>query len=150
VELQHLLPAAALAAAGLALLGALRRRRQSDDEARAYLKGFRYVLSDEPDQAIAELARAAQDARTLEAYFALGALYRRTGEHERAIRLHQNMLLKPDLSQRLRLQIELELGLDHQRATLFERAIEVTPPNSLAQNSLGAALVAGGVLVLAL
>ena len=126
MELHSLIALGALAGAGLVavLLGALHRRRQSADAARAYLKGFRYVLSDEPDAAIAELTRAAQDERTIEAYFALGALFRRTGEHERAIRLHQNMLLKPDLEARLRQQIQLELALDYQRAGMLERATE--------------------------
>jgi lipopolysaccharide biosynthesis regulator YciM len=123
----HVLIALGVVASGgviIALLGATQRRRQSADAARAYLKGFRYVLSDEPDAAIAELTRAAQDERTIEAYFALGALFRRTGEHERAIRLHQNMLLKPDLEARLRQQIQLELALDYQRAGMLERAVE--------------------------
>jgi lipopolysaccharide biosynthesis regulator YciM len=103
----------------------LRRRREAD-AARAYLKGFRYILSDEPDAALEELTRAVQlDARTLETYFALGALFRRTGEHERAIRLHQNMLLKPDLEPRLRQQIQLELALDYQRAGMLEQAAAI-------------------------
>ncbi|HEY3452255.1 MAG TPA: tetratricopeptide repeat protein [Myxococcales bacterium] len=111
--------------AAVAFLAALhRRRRTSEDAAQATLKGFRYVLSDEPDQAIAELTSVAQDARTIETYFALGALFRRTGEHERAIRLHQNMLLKPELEEPLRSQIRQELALDYQRAGMHERAVE--------------------------
>lgn len=101
-----------------------RRRRTSEDAAQATLKGFRYVLSDEPDQAIAELTSVAQDARTVETYFALGALFRRTGEHERAIRLHQNMLLKPELEEPFREQVRQELALDYQRAGMLARAVE--------------------------
>lgn len=123
MELQHYIALGALSGAGLALWAALRRRHQSAAAASAYLKGFRYILSDEPDQAIAELTRAAQDARTMETYFALGALFRRTGEHERAIRLHQNMLLK-DLEPRMHQQVQLELALDYQRAGMLERALE--------------------------
>jgi lipopolysaccharide biosynthesis regulator YciM len=110
--------------AAAAILWALQRRQRSAAAARAYLKGFRYILSDEPDAAIAEIVRAAQDARTIEPYFALGTLFRRTGEHERAIRLHQNMLLEPELEPRLRQQIEIELALDYQRAGTLELAVE--------------------------
>jgi lipopolysaccharide biosynthesis regulator YciM len=120
--------AAALAAAGAAWLGwaLFSRRRRDADAARAYLQGFRYILSDEPDAALEELTRAVEvDSRTVETYFALGALFRRTGEHERAIRLHQNMLLRADLQPGLRQQIELELALDYQRAGMLGRAAEL-------------------------
>ncbi|MGI5863187.1 MAG: tetratricopeptide repeat protein [Myxococcales bacterium] len=123
VEVLVLVAAAVLAAGIYSLLA---RRRRETDAARAYLQGFRYILSDEPDAALEQLTRAVEvDARTLETYFALGALFRRTGEHERAVRLHQNMLLKADLAPRLRLQIELELALDYQRAGMLERAAEI-------------------------
>jgi lipopolysaccharide biosynthesis regulator YciM len=118
--------AAALLAMGVvAGYRALVRRRHRAAARRAYLKGFRYILSDNPDAALEELTRAVDvDARTSETYFALGALFRRTGEHERAIRLHRNMLLRPELSPRLKQQIELELGLDYQRAGMSELAVE--------------------------
>lgn len=116
------------ALAALALVVGYRtwvRRRRRAAARRAYLKGFRYILSDKPDAALEELTRAAEvDDRTSETYFALGALFRRTGEHERAIRLHRNMLLRPELPPRLRQQIELELGLDYQRAGMPELAVE--------------------------
>ncbi len=102
----------------------LLRRRHSIAAARAYLKGFRYILSDEPNAALAELTRASEDSRSVETYFALGALFRRTGEFERAIRLHQNMLLKPNLEPRIRQQICWELALDYHRAGILERAAE--------------------------
>lgn len=117
---------AALAVAAVAASLTVSRRRRSADAAKAYLKGFRYILSDEPDAALEELTRAANvDERTVETYYALGALFRRTGEHERAIRLHQNMLLREDLEPRHRHQAWLELALDYQRAGMLERA-EVT------------------------
>ncbi len=120
-----LIAAALLAMCVVAGYRALVRRRRRAAARRAYLKGFRYILSDNPDAALEELTRAADvDARTSETYFALGALFRRTGEHERAIRLHRNMLLRPELSPPLKQQIELELGLDYQRAGMSELAVE--------------------------
>jgi len=104
---------------------AVSRRRRSADAARAYLKGFHYILSDEPDAALEQRTRAGEvDARTIETYFALGALFRRTGEHERAIRLHQNMLLKAGSTPELLRQVRMELALDYQRAGMLERAGE--------------------------
>ncbi len=123
MELPILIAVGAIAGATVAIFTALQRRKASAEEASAYLKGFRYILSDEPDAAIAELTRAAGDARSVETYFALGALFRRTGEHERAIRLHQNMLLKPGFEEPLRQQIQLELGLDFQRAGMLDEAV---------------------------
>ncbi|MGC4114316.1 MAG: tetratricopeptide repeat protein [Myxococcales bacterium] len=125
MDLELAIGVGAAAVAVAVLVGLHRRNRTSEDAAQATLKGFRYVLSDEPDQAIAELTSVAQDARTIETYFALGALFRRTGEHERAIRLHQNMLLAPELGEPLRSQIRQELALDYQRAGMHERAVEV-------------------------
>ena len=73
----------------VALVAVLSRKGRTEHEARAYLAGFTYVLSDDPDAAIAELSKVAQlNTQTLETYFALGALFRRKGDLERAIRLH--------------------------------------------------------------
>lgn len=109
----------------MALALAILRKERSEDEARAYLAGFTYVLSDDPDAAIAELSKAAQlNRQTLETYFALGALFRRNGELERAIRLHRNMLLRSGLSADLRRRAQLELALDYKRSGLKDQAIE--------------------------
>src|SRR5260370_36748877 len=95
-------------AAVLALVAVLSRKGRTEDQARAYLAGFTYVLSDDPDAAIAELSKAAQiNTQTVETYFALGALFRRKGELERAIRLHSNLLLRPGLSQEVRRRAQL-------------------------------------------
>jgi lipopolysaccharide biosynthesis regulator YciM len=117
--------AATAVVAVLALLAALSRKRNTEDASRAYLAGVRYVLSDEPDAAIAELSRAAQlNTGTTETYFALAALMRRKGELAWAIRLGQNMLLKPQLQPEVRRRASLELALDYRRAGMQDRARE--------------------------
>ncbi len=117
--------AATAVVAVLALLAALSRKRNTEDASRAYLAGVRYVLSDEPDAAIAELSRAAQlNTGTTETYFALAALMRRKGELAWAIRLGQNMLLKPQLQPDVRRRARLELALDYRRAGMQDRARE--------------------------
>src|SRR4051812_40960303 len=109
----------------LALLAVMSRKGRTEDEARAYLAGFRYVLSDDPDAAIAELSRAAQlNRQTLETYFALGALFRRKGELDRAIRLHCNILLRPGLSSDVKSRAQLALALDYKRSGLNDKAAE--------------------------
>jgi lipopolysaccharide biosynthesis regulator YciM len=117
--------AATAVVAVLGLLAALSRKRSTEDASRAYLAGVRYVLSDEPDAAIAELSRAAQlNTGTTETYFALAALMRRKGELAWAIRLGQNMLLKPQLQPEVRRRARLELALDYRRAGMQDRAKE--------------------------
>ena len=117
--------AATAVVAVLGLLAALSRKRSTEDASRAYLAGVRYVLSDEPDAAIAELSRAAQlNTGTTETYFALAALMRRKGELAWAIRLGQNMLLKPQLQPDIRRRARMELALDYRRAGMQDRARE--------------------------
>src|SRR5258708_8437664 len=104
-------------AAVLALVAVLSRKGRTEDQARAYLAGFTYVLSDDPDAAIAELSKAAQiNTQTVETYFALGALFRRKGELERAIRLHSNLLLRPGLAQEVRRRAQLARPRDCKRS----------------------------------
>jgi len=109
----------------LALLAVLSRKGRSENEARAYLAGFTYVHSDDPDAAIAELSKVAQlNTQTLETYFALGALFRRKGELDRAIRLHRNILLRPGLAVEVRRRAQLALALDYKRSGLRDKASE--------------------------
>lgn len=111
--------AAALVALGLALL----RKQRTEDASRAYLAGVRYVLSDEPEAAFAELSRAARmNTATYDTYFALAALMRRKGELAWAIQLAQNMLKKPALPAPVRRRAQLELALDYRRAGMQDRA----------------------------
>jgi lipopolysaccharide assembly protein B len=117
--------AAIAAGALLALVLVVSRKQKTEDASRAYLAGVRYVLSDEPDAAFAELSRAARmNTATYDTYFALAALMRRKGELAWAIRLAQNMLLKPALPLLVRRRAQLELALDYRRAGMQDRARE--------------------------
>jgi lipopolysaccharide assembly protein B len=111
------------AAALIGLLVALLRKQRTEDASRAYLAGVRYVLSDEPEAAFAELSRAARmNTATYDTYFALAALMRRKGELAWAIQLAQNMLKKPALPAAVRRRAQLELALDYRRAGMQDRA----------------------------
>src|SRR3984957_6401627 len=101
-------------------LGRLARVRAME----ASLQGFSYLLSGDPDRAIAVLTKVAATGN-LEAYFALGSLFRRKGELERAIQLHRNILKAPALLPGQRLRALTELGRDFRQAQLWVEAIEV-------------------------
>ena len=97
-----------------------RRNRLFSDQ---YFQGLNYLLNEQPDKAIQvflELAEVNQD--TVETHMALGSLFRRRGEVDRAIRLHQNIIAKPGLKAEQRTQALLELGEDYMRAGLLDRA----------------------------
>jgi lipopolysaccharide biosynthesis regulator YciM len=88
-----------------------------------YFQGLNYLLNEQPDKAIQvflELAEVNRD--TVETHMALGSLFRRRGEVDRAIRFHQNIIAKPDLEPEQRTQALLELGEDYMRAGLLDRA----------------------------
>ncbi len=90
---------------------------------RSYFKGLNYLLNEQPDKAIeAFLEVARMDPDTLELHFALGALFRRRGELDRAIRIHQNVADRADLSQDHRMKALYELGEDFLKAGLLDRA----------------------------
>jgi len=112
-------------AAAVALLAMDRRRRR--DEAQAYLKGVRSVISGDPDAAIEALSDAARlgTPEAVDTYLALGALFRRTGDLSRAVRLHRNMLLGPALDPARRGEIERELAEDYRRSGMLAEAAEI-------------------------
>ncbi len=93
-------------------------------EKRAYLKGVSYILSDDPDQAIKEFTKAVQiNSDTVETYLTLGNLFRSKGEVSRAIRIHQSIISRPALDEKIRLQALYGLGLDFKKAGFVQRAI---------------------------
>jgi hypothetical protein len=93
---------------------------------RSYFQGLNFLLNEQPDRAIESFVDAVKvDPQTIELHFALGSLFRRRGETERAIRMHQNLVEREDLPQDLKLQALAELGQDYLKAGLLDRAEEV-------------------------
>jgi len=93
---------------------------------RSYFQGLNFLLNEQPDKAIDSFLEVAKvDSQTVELHFALGNLFRRRGETERAIRMHQNLIDLPDLEERVRLQALSELGQDYLKAGLLDRAEEI-------------------------
>ena len=93
---------------------------------RSYFEGLNFLLNEQPDRAIESFVDAVRvDPQTIELHFALGSLFRRRGETERAIRMHQNLVERDDLPQELKLQALAELGQDYLKAGLLDRAEEV-------------------------
>ncbi len=92
---------------------------------RSYFKGLNFLLSEQPDRAIDAFIEVVKlDPETVELHFALGSLFRRRGEIERAIRMHQNLLNRPDLPEEQRLHAMFELATDYLKAGLLDRAEE--------------------------
>jgi lipopolysaccharide biosynthesis regulator YciM len=92
---------------------------------RGYFKGLNFLLNEQPDKAIDAFIEIVKlDPETVELHFALGNLFRRRGETERAIRVHQNLLARPDLPAEQRTQAQFELGEDYLKAGLLDRAEE--------------------------
>jgi lipopolysaccharide biosynthesis regulator YciM len=92
---------------------------------RGYFKGLNFLLNEQPDKAIDAFIEIVKlDPETVELHFALGNLFRRRGETERAIRVHQNLLARPDLPADQRTQAQFELGEDYLKAGLLDRAEE--------------------------
>lgn len=88
-----------------------------------YFKGLNYLVNEQPDKAIEVFIRMVEvDSETIETHLALGSLYRRRGEVDRAIRIHQNLIARPSLNREQRTQALLELGQDYMNAGLLDRA----------------------------
>jgi len=88
-----------------------------------YIKGLNFLLNEQPDQALEVFMRmVAVDDETLETHFALGSLFRRRGEVDRAIRVHQNIIARPNLSAMHREHAIASLAEDYLSAGLFDRA----------------------------
>jgi len=102
----------------------LRQIRLENRQApKAYFKGLNYLLNEQQDQAIDAFIEAVQnDPDTSELHFALGNLFRRRGEYERAVRVHEHLLSRGDLSQADRHRAQHALALDYLKAGLLDRA----------------------------
>lgn len=92
---------------------------------RGYYKGLNFLLNDQQDKAVDAFIEIVQlDPESADMHFALGNLFRRRGETERAIRVHQNLLARPDLPQDQKEHAQYELGMDYLKAGLLDRAEE--------------------------
>ena len=88
-----------------------------------YLKGLNFLLNEQTDQALEHFLEMVRvDDKTIETHFALGSLFRRRGEVDRAIRIHQNIIARPDLAPEQRDQALFSLAKDYFRAGLLDRA----------------------------
>jgi lipopolysaccharide assembly protein B len=102
----------------------LRQLRLENRQApKAYFKGLNFLLNEQQDQAIDAFIEAVQnDPDTSELHFALGNLFRRRGEYERAVRVHEHLLSRGDLSEDDRNRAQHALALDYLKAGLLDRA----------------------------
>ena len=100
----------------------LRQLRIANRQApRAYFKGLNYLLNEQQDQAIDAFIEAVQqDPDTTDLHFALGNLFRRRGDYDRAVRVHQHLLQRADLSKTDRDRAQHALAMDFMRAHVIE------------------------------
>lgn len=92
---------------------------------KAYFQGLNFLLNEQPDRAIDSFIEAVKaDPDTVELHFTLGGMFRRRGETDRAIRLHQSLLARNDLSAALIERAQLELAHDFFKAGMLDRAEE--------------------------
>lgn len=104
-------------------LGVSRTRQRTSALSSNYFRGLNYLLNEEPDKAIEvflKLAEINQD--TVETHLALGSLFRRRGEMDKAIRFHKHIITRSNLTDEQRSQALLELGKDYMQAGLLDRA----------------------------
>lgn len=100
--------------------------RESRSLPRSYFAGLNFLLNEQPDRAIDSFIEAtSKDPQTAELQFALGNLFRRRGETDRAIQIHQALAAREDVRPEQRLSARLELGLDFLKAGLLDRAEDV-------------------------
>ncbi len=109
------------------VIGRKSSKNNADGDAASFSKdyfvGLNYLLNEQPDAAVDVFIRMLEvDSNTVETHMALGSLFRRRGETDRAIRIHQNIIARPNLAKELRVQALQELGRDYMVAGVFDRA----------------------------
>jgi lipopolysaccharide biosynthesis regulator YciM len=93
---------------------------------RSYFQGLNFLLNEQQDKAIEAFIEVVKvEPQTIELHFALGSLFRRRGEVERAIRMHLNLVERADLPQQQKLDALFELAQDYLKAGLLDRAEEL-------------------------
>ena len=95
----------------------------SKNHSESYVKGLNYLLTDDSDKAIETFSELIKvNADTVETHIVLGNLFRSKGEVDRAVKVHQNLLARPDLSRKQRNMTIGELANDYLKAGLLDRA----------------------------
>lgn len=137
------LPLAFMLGWGASRLDLRQLRAENRNVPKAYFKGLNFLLNEQQDKAIDAFIEAVQnDPDTSELHFALGNLFRRRGEYDRAVRVHEHLLSRGDLSQKDRERAQHALALDFLKAGLLDRAeaalerLEGTPFESQARLAL--------------
>ena len=91
----------------------------------SFFKGVQYLLSKDHDQAIEEFTKSVQvNSDTIETYVTLGNLYRSRGDIDRAIRIRQNIILRPNLDERIKIGALFDLGKDYRKGGFLNRALK--------------------------
>jgi lipopolysaccharide biosynthesis regulator YciM len=113
-------------------------RSRLDRGDKAFFKGVQHILSNEPDQAIEQFTKSVQiNSETIETYVALANLHSSKGDIERAIRIRQGIILRPNLDSAIRLRAIFDLGSDYKRGGFLDRALSAfqkvieSEPNNL-------------------
>lgn len=98
-------------------------RMESRQTPKAYFRGLNHLLNEQQDQAIDAFIEAVQgDPDTAELHFALGNLFRRRGDYDRAVRVHEHLLARADIQNKDRDRAQHALALDFLKAGLLDRA----------------------------
>ena len=99
------------------------QRKQSSILSKHYYRGLNFLLSDQPDKAVDTLIKMINlNSDTVETHIAMGNFFRHRGEIDRAIKVHQNLVSREELSGSQRETALKELGFDYQQAGFLERA----------------------------
>ncbi|MFV2003627.1 MAG: lipopolysaccharide assembly protein LapB [Gammaproteobacteria bacterium] len=98
-------------------------QRQQSTLSSEYFKGLNYLLNDEQGKALDVFVKLVESNwDTIDTHFTLGKIYRKNGEMDKAIKIHQGLIARPSLPERYRSKILLELGYDYLGAGWFDRA----------------------------
>lgn len=118
-----LLPVAAMSGWFMSSRQEQRHQHKRGKFPRDYIVGLNYILNEEPDKAVDIFIKLLEvDSDTVETHLALGSLFRRRGEVDRAIRIHQNLIARPQLDRQQRAEALLALGQDYMSAGVLDRA----------------------------
>ena len=122
-ELWYLIAVPVLFIAGWWFRGLDQRQREEEQRPETYYKGINLLLNDQPDKAIDAFIQVVKlDPETIVLHHALGNLFCRRGEFDRAVRIHNHLLNREDIPAKERSLALFELGHDYLKAGIYDRA----------------------------